>query len=127
MKREKLRIESDGTGGGTKLMLGDTLVDGVHSLRIDIPGRSRRVQITMEVEADIWLDATVVRHGKMPGEVNICPKCGHYTDGHSPDCSEGGKMPPDCTTCGTALEGVGTRAGDQWLCANCPTPSEAEQ
>ena len=42
MKREKLRIESDGTGGGTKLMLGDTLVDGVHSLRIDIPGRAAR-------------------------------------------------------------------------------------
>ena len=106
MKFEKLRIESDGTGGGTRIMIGDRALDGVKSLRIDIPGRSRRVQITMEVELDIWLDAFVVRHGKMRGEIEICADCGHDTDNHSPNCTEGAKMPHDCTNCGTPLEGA---------------------
>ncbi len=125
MKKEKLRIESDGTGGGTRIMLGDTLIDGVKSLRIDVPGRSRRVQITMEVEADIWLDAIVVRHGRMRGEIEICADCGHHVHPPSPDCPAGAKMPHDCTTCGTPLEGVALRVNDGWLCADCPPPSES--
>ncbi len=125
MKKEKLRIESDGTGGGTRIMLGDTLIDGVKSLRIEFPSRNRRVLISMEVEADIWLDAIVVRYGRMRGEGKLCAKCGHYTDDHTPTCSEGGKMPKVCTTCGTPLEGVATRVDDDWLCVDCPPPSES--
>ena len=66
MKREKLRIESDGTGMGTNLIVGDTQIDGVKSLRFEISGRSGVARVTMEIEAGLWLDAEVVRHGELP-------------------------------------------------------------
>ncbi len=66
MKREKLKIRSDGTGEGTMITVGDTQIDGVKSLRIEISGRTSKALLMIEVDVDIWLDAEIIRHGELP-------------------------------------------------------------
>lgn len=63
MKREKLKIVSDGTGAGTVLMLGDTRIDGVRSLRLDITRRSSKAVVEIEVNADLYLECEAVQYG----------------------------------------------------------------
>lgn len=58
----------------------------------------------------------------------VCEQRGQYL--YSPDgqslVRSVRKMPRDCTACTVPLEGVATRRGDQWLCADCCTPEKKD-
>ncbi len=61
--KQKLRIESDGTGAGTIVTVGGTIVDKVRSLKIEFPSRQERATVTIVCEPDIVIDADMSWNG----------------------------------------------------------------
>ncbi len=90
--------------------MGDTVIDGVKSLCIEVASRQSFAKVTMEfmrADIDLVMNAEVVRHGEFPPAAE--------------------KMPPNCTTCGVPLGGAATRFGNhQWLCSDCLVSARAK-